>query len=157
MKYRRLMEGGGGGSPPPPQPKNPPPPTPLPYYHRSHVSQPKIGQSQIFLKTSCSIQGVRFLPSNDSRSTMKQDRFSLCLNNRLLMLTQLSITDSMDSVKIFKRVCLCQRIKQMTFWEIGVGLCAWLSVRCAPTLFPFLLSFKTLRRFSKASSAFTLG
>ena len=73
------------------------------------------------------------------------------------MLTQLSITDSMDSVKIFKRVCLCQRIKQMTFWEIGVGLCAWLSVRCAPTLFPFLLSFKTLRRFSKASSAFTLG
>ena len=125
MKYRRLMERGWGGGLAP---------TPLPYYHHNHVSQPKIGQSQIFLKTSCSIQGVRFLPSNDSRSTMKQDRF-----------------------KIFKRVCLCQRIKQMTFWETGVGLCAWLSVRCAPTLFPFLLSFKTLRRFSKASSAFTLG
>ena len=38
-----------------------------------------------------------FLPPDDSRSTMKPDRFSLCLKNCLLTRTQLSITDSMDT------------------------------------------------------------
>ena len=35
---------------------------------------------------------------------------------------QLSIGDSMDTVKIRKQVCLGQRIEEMTFWETGVGL-----------------------------------
>ena len=39
----------------------------------------------------------------------------------------------------------------MTLWGIEVALCAWLGVRCAPSLLPFALSFKTLCRFSKAS------
>ena len=56
------------------------PPPPLPYHHCSHVSQPKIGH--------CSIQGARFLPPDDSRSTLKKDCFSLCLNNCLLMHTR---------------------------------------------------------------------
>ena len=44
----------------------------------------------------------------------------------------------------------------MAFWEIEVGLYAWLSVRCAPTFLPFPLSFKTLRHFPKASSLLVL-
>ena len=45
-----------------------------------------------------------FLPPDDSRSTIKQDRFSRCLNNCLLMHTQLSIIDSaMDTVKVSQR------------------------------------------------------
>ena len=89
-----------------------------------------------------------FSPPDDSRSTMKQDRFSLCLNNWLLTRTQLSITDSMDTVKISQRFACAN--------EIEVGLCAWLAVRCAPTLLPFPLSFKTLSRFSKASRLLVL-
>ena len=44
----------------------------------------------------------------------------------------------------------------MTFSGIEVGLCAWLDLLCAPTLLPFSLSFKTLRRFSKASRLLVL-
>ena len=54
------------------------------------------------------------------------------------------------------QVCLCQQTKQMTFWEIEVGLCARLGVQCAPTLLPFPLSFKTLHRCSKASRLLVL-
>ena len=70
-------------------------------------------------------------PPDDSRSTMKQDRFSLCLNNCLLTRTQLSITDSMDTVKISQRFACANEQSKWPFCEIEVGLCAWLGVRCA--------------------------
>ena len=45
------------------------------------------GNVKILLNTSCSVQGARLLPSDDSKSTMKKDCVSLCLNNCLLMHT----------------------------------------------------------------------
>ena len=136
-------------------------PTHLPHYHRSYVSQPKIGQAEMLWfhwKPFVASRAYVFYSPTTQEAPWSRIILAFVSTTAYLCIPgQLSITDSMDTVKISKRVCLCQRIKQMTFWEIGVGLCAWLSVRCASTLFPFLLSFKTLRRLSKAASAFTLG
>ena len=96
-------------------------PNPLPYHHCCHVSQPKLVKWNC-----CSIQGVRFLPSDDSRSTMKQDRFSLCLNNCLLMRTQLSIADSIDTVKISKRFACANELNK---WHFGNGVGLWSTAR----------------------------
>ena len=88
---------------------------PLFLHHCSHVSQPKIGH--------CSIQGARFLPSDESRSTLKKDCFSFCLNNFLLMHIRPTVDCGFDGhCQDLKEICLCQRTKQMTFWEIGLGL-----------------------------------
>ena len=103
----------------------PPPPFPAltqPCFSTQNWSS---GNVKILLNTSCSIQGARFLPSDDSRSTMKQDCFSLCLNNCLLMHTRPTVDCGFygHCYKISKRFALmCQQTKQMTFWEIGVGL-----------------------------------
>ena len=75
------------------------------------------------MNTSCNIQGVLFLPCDDSRSTMKQYCFSLCLNNCLLMHTRPTVDWGFyGHCQDLKQVCLGQRIKEMTFWETGVGL-----------------------------------
>ena len=69
------------------------------------------------------IQGILFLPSNNSRSTMKQYSLSLCLNNFLLMRTRPAVDWGFyGHCKDLKDVCLCRQTKQMTFWETGVGL-----------------------------------
>ena len=47
------------------------------------------------------------------------------------MHTQLSITDSMDTVKISQRFACANEQSKWPFCEIEVGLCAWLGVRCA--------------------------
>ena len=59
-----------------------PPPPSLPSPQLCISTQTwSIGNVKILLNISCSFQGARFLPSDDSRSTMKQDCFSLCLNS----------------------------------------------------------------------------
>ena len=64
--------------------------------------------------TSCSIQGACFLSSNDSRSTMKQDCFSLCLTTAYLF--QLATADSLDTVKISKRFACANELSK---WHFG--------------------------------------
>ena len=78
---------GGGACPHPPS---------LPPPHRSHVSQPKTGESG-----NVSIYWTPCLPG------------------------QLLFADSMDTVKISKRFAYDQCTKQMTFWEIGVYVGLW--------------------------------
>ena len=64
---------------------------------------------------------------NYLRSTMKQDR----QNNCLLTHSHNSITDTLDTAKDCKEVCLCQRTTQKAFWKIWVWVCVcvWLSRR----------------------------
>ena len=60
---------------------------------------------------------------------MKQDR----QNNCLLTHCHKSITDTLDTAKDCKEVCLCQRTTQKAFWKIWVWVCVrvWLSRRWA--------------------------
>ena len=71
------------------------------------------GNVKMLLNTSCSIQGARFLSSDYSRSTMKQDCFSLCLTTAYLCIPgQLSIADSLDTVKISKRFACANELSK---------------------------------------------
>ena len=124
------MEPGGVGARP--HPSSVPPPQ-LCFSTQNWSS----GNVMISLKTICSIQGVRFLLSNDSRSTMKQDRFSLSLNNCLLMRTQLSITDSMDTVKISKRFACSNELSKWNFGKLEQGYPLGLVYDVPPPYSPF--------------------
>ena len=94
-------------------------PTPFPTTTVAMFLDPKLvkwksgGNVKILLNTSCSIQGVRFLSSDDTRSTMKQDCCSLCLTTAYLCIPgQLSIADSLDTVKISKRFACANELSK---------------------------------------------
>ena len=81
--------------------------------------------------TTYSERAYLFCPpqlKNYLRRTMKQDRLNNCLFIRHCH--KLITGSTVDTVKIAKRfACANKLATQRTFWEIGVGVCAWLCVR----------------------------
>ena len=112
-----------------------------------HVLMPK-NTCKGIIDNTCDIGDFRahiFCPQTTQelylRSTMKQDR----LNNCLLMHCHKSITDTLATMKIAKRFCLCQRATQRAFEkksEEGYE-CGRVKDECLPPSPPHPTSFSS--------------